>query len=139
MNTTLRFPGLAACMAAAVMVVAAPVQAAQGDEVPAVRKQKGKASYYAGFFAGRKMANGEPMRPESNNAASRTLPLGTTAIVTNLENGRSAEVEIKDRGPYVSGRIIDVSPGTARQLGMLEDGVVRVEVIPLSVPSRGND
>jgi rare lipoprotein A len=97
------------------------------------------ASYYADFFAGRKMANGEPMRPQSNNAASRTLPLGTTAIVTNLENGRSAEVEIKDRGPYVVGRIIDVSPGTARELGMLEDGVVRVEVVPLSVPRRHDD
>jgi rare lipoprotein A len=121
-------------MAAAVMALATPAQAAQGDKVPEVQRQTGKASYYAKFFAGRKMANGEPMRPESNNAASRTLPLGTTAIVTNLENGRSAEVE--DRGPYVNGRIIDVSPGTARELGMLEDGVVRVEVVPLSIPSR---
>jgi rare lipoprotein A len=133
-KTTL--PGLAACMAAAVMALATSAQAAQGDKLPEVQRQTGKASYYAKFFAGRKMANGEPMRPESNNAASRTLPLGTTAIVTNLENGRSAEVEIKDRGPYVNGRIIDVSPGTARELGMLEDGVVRVEVVPLSIPSR---
>src|SRR4029453_11949797 len=79
--------------------------------------QVGKASYYAKFFAGRKMANGEAMRPEPNNAASRTLPLGTTARGTNLENGRSAVVESKDRGPYVEGRIVDVSPGTAHALG----------------------
>lgn len=96
--------------------------------------QVGKASYYASFFAGRKMANGEPMRPGSNNAASRTLPLGTTARVTNLENGRSAVVEIEDRGPYVEGRIIDLSPGTARALGMLQQGVAMVEVVPLTVP-----
>ena len=96
--------------------------------------QVGRASYYANFFAGRKMANGEPMITESNNAASRTLPLGTTARVTNLENGRSAVVEIKDRGPYVEGRIIDVSPGTARALGMLQQGLAKVEVVPLMVP-----
>ncbi len=96
--------------------------------------QVGKASYYAKFFAGRKMANGEPMRLHSNNAASRSLPLGTTARVTNLENGRSVVVEIKDRGPYVEGRIIDVSPGTARALGMLQQGLAMVEVVPLTVP-----
>jgi rare lipoprotein A len=96
--------------------------------------QVGTASYYANFFAGRKMANGEPMRPHSNNAASRSLPLGTTARVTNLENGRSAVVEIKDRGPYVKGRIVDLSPSTARALGMLRQGVAPVEVVPLTVP-----
>ena len=96
--------------------------------------QVGRASYYAKLFAGRKMANGKPMRPESNNAASPTLPLGTTARVTNLENGRSAVVEIKDRGPYVDGRIIDLSPDTARALGMLHRGVAMVEVVPLAVP-----
>ena len=79
------------------------------------RKQVGNGSFYADFFAGRKMANGEPFRLDSNNAASRTLPLGTTARVTNLENGRSAVVVIKDRGPYVAGRIVDVSPSTAEQ------------------------
>jgi rare lipoprotein A len=98
------------------------------------RPQVGEASYYASRFAGRTMANGEPMRPHSNNAASRTLPLGTRALVTNLENGRSAVVEIKDRGPYVKGRIIDLSPATAERLGMLDDGVVKVEVLPLFVP-----
>jgi rare lipoprotein A len=116
---------LLGCIAATLATLGGPAWAA--DEAP--KRQTGLASYYADFFAGRTMANGEPMRPESNNAASRTLPLGTTAIVTNLENGRSAEVEITDRGPYVDGRIIDVSPGTARELGMLEDGVVRVEVV----------
>ena len=101
-------------------------------------KQVGKASYYAQRFAGRTMANGEPMQPQSNNAASRTLPLGTHALVTNLENGRTAEVVIKDRGPYVTGRIIDVSPRTAEALGMVKEGVADVKVTPLYVPEKGD-
>jgi rare lipoprotein A len=98
------------------------------------KAKKGKASYYARRFAGRTMANGEPMNPQSNAAASRTLPLGTKALVTNLENGRSAEVEIKDRGPYVAGRTVDLTPKTADELGMKERGVVPVEVAPIEVP-----
>lgn len=92
------------------------------------------ASYYAHRFAGRKMADGTPMRPESDNAASTTLPLGTVVLVTNLVNGRIAMVTIRDRGPYAKGRIIDLSPRTASHLGMLEAGVARVEVTPLSIP-----
>lgn len=102
------------------------------------RKQVGKASYYARKFAGRKMADGTPMRPHGNNAASKTLPLGTTARVTNLENGRSATVVVRDRGPYVPGRIIDLSPSTAREIGITpEQGVARVEVAPIDVPPPG--
>ncbi len=98
------------------------------------RHQIGWASYYARRFSGRKMADGTPMRPESDNAASRTLPLGTRALVTNLVDGKTALVTIRDRGPYVGGRIIDLSPSTARQLGILAAGVVRVQVTPISLP-----
>ena len=97
-------------------------------------KRVGVASYYAHRFAGRKMADGAPMRPGADNAASTTLPLGTVALVTNLDNGRSALVTIRDRGPYAKGRIIDLSPRTASHLGMIEAGVARVEVTPLSIP-----
>jgi rare lipoprotein A len=103
------------------------------------KARTGQASYYADFFAGRKMANGERFRLDSNNAASRTLPFGTLARVTNLENGRSAVVVIKDRGPYVEGRIVDVSPGTAKQLDMLDDGVVAVEAQPLALPPASDE
>jgi len=99
-----------------------------------VRRHVGMASYYARRFAGRKMADGTRMRPESDNAASRMLPLGSRALVTNLSNGRSAVVTIRDRGPFAKGRIIDLSPSTAQRLGIIEIGVARVEVIPLSVP-----
>jgi len=99
------------------------------------RKQVGKASYYARKFAGRKMADGTPMRPHGNNAASKTLPLGATARVTNLESGKSATVIVRDRGPYVPGRIIDLSPSTAREIGIThEQGVAMVEVAPIEVP-----
>jgi rare lipoprotein A len=99
------------------------------------RKRFGKASIYAPKFAGRKMADGTRMRPTSNNAASRTLPLGTTAKVTNLETGKAAVVTIHDRGPYVAGRIVDLSPATARDIGLdRRTGVTQVEVAPIVIP-----
>jgi rare lipoprotein A len=95
----------------------------------------GKASFYANFFGGRKMANGARMDLNGSNAASRTLPLGTTAKVTNLETGRSAVVIIEDRGPYVDGRIVDLSPATARKIGITRrKGVSEVAVTPITVP-----
>lgn len=99
------------------------------------KKQVGKASLYARKFAGRKMADGTPMNPRDDNAASKTLPLGTTAKVTNLETGQSAVVTVQDRGPYVPGRIIDLSPASAEQIGLTrEKGIARVEVAPITVP-----
>lgn len=80
------------------------------------------------------MADGTPMNPQSNSAASKTLPLGTKAQVTNLQNGSSDVVEIRDRGPYVGDRIVDVSPKTADKLGLKQDGTAPVVVKPLEVP-----
>jgi len=98
-------------------------------------KRVGVASFYAPKFAGRKMADGQRMNPNDDNAASKTLPLGTTAKVTNLETGRSATVTIQDRGPYVKGRIVDLSPSTAQQIGITrDDGIAKVEVAPIQVP-----
>ena len=76
------------------------------------------------------------MQPKGDNAASLTLPLGTTAMVTNLETGKRAIVTIRDRGPYVNGRIVDLSPSTARKIGIsAKKGVAKVEVAPLEVPT----
>ncbi len=98
-------------------------------------KRVGDASFYAQKFAGRKMADGAPMDPQGDNAASKTLPLGTTAKVTNVETGQSAVVTIQDRGPYVKGRIVDLSPSTARRIGIAQDqGVAKVTVVPIAVP-----
>ena len=98
------------------------------------KARHGNASYYARKFQGRKMADGTRMNPNASIAASKTLPLGTTARVTNLDSGKSAVVEIRDRGPYVGGRIVDVSPKVAEKLEMKEDGVAPVVVRPIAVP-----
>jgi len=102
------------------------------------RPRVGIASYYANYFAGREMADGARMNPRGSNAASRTLPLGTVARVTNLTTRRSAVVTIEDRGPYVRGRIVDLSPHTARKIGITRRiGIARVRVTPLAVPASG--
>lgn len=81
------------------------------------------------------MANGAPMDPKGDNAASRTLPLGTKAKVTNVETGKTAVVTIQDRGPYVDGRVVDLSPGTAEKIGLTpRKGVTKVVVAPITVP-----
>lgn len=103
------------------------------------RRQVGKASIYARKFEGRTMADGSPMSMQDDNAASRTLPLGSKARVRNLETGKSAVVTIQDRGPHVPGRIIDLSPATAALIGLtMEDGLADVEVTPLPAARPGD-
>lgn len=99
-----------------------------------VRPQRGQASFYGTRFHGRRMANGERFDRHGATAASKTLPLGSRVRVRNLENGRTAVVTITDRGPHRRGRVLDVSPRTAEQLGMREQGVAMVEIVPLHVP-----
>ena len=99
------------------------------------RARTGIASFYADMFFGRKMADGKPMDPQADNAASRTLPLGTRARVTNLQTGQTALITIQDRGPYIKGRLIDLSPATARAIGLTPKmGLAKVEVTPIYVP-----
>jgi rare lipoprotein A len=99
------------------------------------RKRSGRASIYAKQFSGKKMADGTIMHPQSDSAASKTLPLETRAKVTDIETGRSAEVVIRDRGPYVPGRIIDLSPATAQKIGLEKaQGVALVTVTPIANP-----
>jgi rare lipoprotein A len=110
--------------------------ASQGKQLDRTGKRRvGKASIYARKFSGRTMADGTPMQPHDDNAASKTLPLGTTAKVTNLETGKSATVTIQDRGPHVPGRIVDLSPATAAEIGLSrKEGLAPVEVTPIEVP-----
>jgi rare lipoprotein A len=96
------------------------------------KPRKGMASYYNG--KGRRMADGTRFDPHAKTAASKTLPLGTKARVTNLETGKSETVEVRDRGPYVRGRIVDVTPRVAQDLEMKKDGVAPVEVKPVQLP-----
>lgn len=93
--------------------------------------QTGMASWYGPGFHGKRTANGEVYNQHALTAAHRTLPLGTRAIVTNVETGESVEVRINDRGPYKYGRVIDLSYAAARRIGMWATGTapVRVEVL----------
>ena len=90
--------------------------------------QKGKASYYANKFSGRKTASGEKFRNSKLTAAHKTLPFGTKVKVTNLRNGKTVKVRINDRGPFVAGRIIDLSRKAARRIDMYNEGVGNVEI-----------
>lgn len=101
----------------------------------------GLASYYADKYQGHKTASGEPFDTARLTAAHRTLPFGTRVRVTNLDNGRSVVVRVNDRGPFVSGRVIDLSPAAAKQLGMLRAGVARVklEVVGTSTLASANE
>jgi len=98
------------------------------------RKEEGRASYYARHFTDRKMADGNRMNPNSNIAASKSLPLGSVAKVTNLDNGKTATVKIVDRGPHVNGRVVDLTPKVANDLDMKEKGTTPVQVKPVTLP-----
>lgn len=99
------------------------------------RTQTGKASIYSEKFNNKTMADGNKMDPHDDNAASKTLPLGTKAKVTNLETGQSTEVTIQDRGPHVKGRIVDLPAAKAKEIGLTKkEGVAKVEVAPVEIP-----
>ena len=101
--------------------------------------QEGRATYNGNEFEGQKTANGEKLKLGDMTAASRTLPLGTRAEVTNKETGQTATVRINDRGPYVADRVIDLTPKAAKHIGIdLEEGVAPVTVKPVS-PETASD
>lgn len=99
------------------------------------RPMSGKASWYGPGFHGKRTASGERFNENAYTAAHRSLPFGTRVRVTNLRNGRMVDVRINDRGPFVRGRIIDLSRAAASEIGMIRDGVVPVEVHVLTVMS----
>jgi len=93
---------------------------------PAGFQQRGIASYYGEGFNGNVTANGEIFDMYALTCAHLTLPFDTIIRVTNLDNDREVTVRVNDRGPYVGGRIIDLSKGAAEDLGMLEAGTANV-------------
>ena len=114
---------------------AVPSIAPAGPRPPARNAQIGSASFYHPDFDGRETASGQAFSSRLMTAAHRTLEFGTRVRVTNLENLRSVIVTINDRGPYVKGRIIDLSRRAAAALGFVRDGITRVRVEPLALPS----
>ena len=111
-------------------------RAPSSPDRPPSRVEEGLASWYGLEEAGRATASGEPMAPEKLTAAHKSLAFGSLVRVTDLDTGKRVDVIINDRGPFVRGRIIDLSFGAARDLGIVEKGVarVRMEVIGLAGP-----
>ena len=110
----------------------------QDDKGKPIIEQIGEASFYGSGFHGKKTATGEKFNQNDKTAAHPTLPLGTKATVTNLDNGNSVDVKINDRGPYVKGRDIDLSKGAAKELGMTKDGIAPVKIEAEVVPAEKN-
>ena len=90
--------------------------------------RKGLASYYADSYEGKTTANGEIYRQGKITAAHKTLPFGTKVEVTNLSNNKSVVVRINDRGPYIRGRIIDLTKAAAKEIDMVGAGVAKVKI-----------
>lgn len=103
------------------------------------RIQEGYASWYGGKFHGRKTSSGEIFNKHKFTAASRDYPLGTYLLVRNLGKGEDVVVVVTDRGPSKKSRIIDLSKSAAEKLGMLKQGVVKVQVMPLYCAVKGDE
>ena len=101
-----------------------PPAPSRSSSAPRNSRERGLISLYDRDFSGKKTASGEPFDPTEFTMAHRTLPFGTRVRVTNLENHRSVVVVVNDRGPFVAGRIADLSKAAARRIDMVDDGVV---------------
>ena len=111
-------------------------QPAPGPKVaPRPAEATGTASWYGKAHHGQPTASGETYDMHAFTAAHRSLPLGTRLLVTNVQNDRTVEVRINDRGPFVRGRILDLSYAAARELGSLSDGAFRVKLRVLEEPA----
>jgi rare lipoprotein A len=124
--TTLKVIALIAFAAIATLLLSS-------RESQAASVQCGKASWYD---LTSKTASGEYANPKAMTAAHRTLPFGTKVRVTNKNNGKSVILRINDRGPFIRGRIIDVTKGAAYKLGFVNNGVTNVKVEPLNMTSK---
>ena len=126
-------PSAPASAADAASIVAEEARAERGTVIAS-----GIASYYGRELAGRPTASGERFNPEGMTAAHRTLPLGTRIRVTNPANGRSVVVRVNDRGPFIRGRILDLSHGAARAIGLVQRGHGRIEIERLGRAGRND-
>ncbi|MGH8603032.1 MAG: septal ring lytic transglycosylase RlpA family protein [Gammaproteobacteria bacterium] len=133
------------CYLFSAALLTAVLQACSTESVsqPKVQKEKepafeqtGKASWYGPGFHGEQTANGEIFNQNELSAAHRSLPLGTEVEVTNVKTGKSVELEINDRGPYVKDRVIDLSRAAAIDLGIKEKGLATVKIEADSVPKK---
>lgn len=118
---------------ASLMLIGVNAQA----RVPEGHAQHGVASYYHDRFHGRKTASGAAYNKNGLSAAHKSLPLGSEVRVTDSRSGKSVIVKINDRGPFVKGRVIDLSRAAAREIGLTSKGLSKVKVEVLKLPQKG--
>ncbi len=137
MSTTVRSPSgssttpwLAAglCALALLALAACSSPPRSGGAAASGHSESGQASYYGNEFQGRRTANGERFDQAGLTAAHRTLPFGTRVRVTNTQTGKSVTVRVNDRGPFVKGRVIDLSSSAFKAIANLNAGVVPVRI-----------
>ena len=129
MNLTLPYvPGRPALFRACALVLLLAACVGQPVQPPIDTQQVGLASYYAPQLEGRLTASGERYDRQGFTAAHRDLPFGTIVEVRHLSSGRSVRVRINDRGPYIKGRVIDLSYAAAEQLKIVKAGVAKVKL-----------
>ena len=124
-------PGLVVAVADSAALAAFVAEADGGDliaEAAGVLVGEGRASYYGERFRGQRTASGERFDPDGLTAAHRTLPFGTRLRVTNVATGEAVVVRVTDRGPFHGSRVIDLSKGAARRIGMVRSGTARVRI-----------
>ena len=130
MISKLRNACIFSCIVAAALTGASNAGAKESKS--GVKTISGAASWYGGQFHGRKTANGERFNMNGLTAAHRSLPFGTKVRVTNQKNGKSVVVRINDRGPFVRGRVIDLTPAGARAIGFSGLAPVSLSVVSKS-------
>lgn len=123
-----RWLALGLCALALLILAACGSAPKSGGGAARGHSESGQASYYGNEFQGRKTANGERFDQSGLTAAHRTLPFGTRVRVTNTQNGKSVTVRVNDRGPFVKGRVIDLSSSAFKAIASLNAGVVPVRI-----------
>ena len=98
--------------------------------------QSGVASWYGPGFRGKPTASGETFRPYKMTAAHKQLPFGTVVRVVRVDDGRSVRVVVNDRGPFVAGRVIDLSKRAGKRIGLMEDGTTPVKIFVVGCRDR---
>ena len=118
---------------------AGPLAAAPSVPPRVEAEETGYASWYGHPYHGRQTASGEVYDMNDLTAAHRTLPLGTRLMVTSLDTGQAVEVRVNDRGPFIDGRILDLSYGAARVVGAVGPGVIPVRLRILALPGASDE
>ena len=129
MASSLSLIKITVCLCLTLFLLSCSSTQFRGDPKGIGYAESGQASFYAMKYHSRKTASGERLNQYSFTAAHRTLPFGTKVKVTNLKSGKSVTVKINDRGPFVKGRVIDLTQSAFKKIGNIESGIINVNIV----------